>query len=116
MDDGGIASNSFEKGMAKLCTLLDRVCREKMLLSQSKLKLFMTEAVFAGAQVGPQGISPDTNELTAIVDWTIPEDASHLKGFLGLTGYFRNLVRGYTQVGNTTGNPGVSRANPYPYP
>jgi hypothetical protein len=48
----------------------------------------MTEAVFAGAQVGPKGVSPDSSKLTAIVDWPIPEDASHLEGFLGLTSYF----------------------------
>ena len=58
----------------------------------------MMEAVFAGAKVGPQGVGPDSNKLTAIVDWPIPEDASHLEGFLGLTSYFRNLVKGYTQV------------------
>jgi hypothetical protein len=98
VDDGGMASNSFEEGMGKLCTLLERVRREKMSLSPSKLKLFMTEAVFAGAQVGPQGVSPDSNKLTAIVNWPIPVDASHLEGFLGLTSYFRGLMKGYAQV------------------
>ena len=67
VDDGGMASNSFEEGIEKLQTLLDRVRREKMSLSPSKLKLFMTEAVFAGAQVGPQGVSPDSTKLTVIV-------------------------------------------------
>ena len=98
VDDGGMASDSFEEGLRKLRTLLDRVRREKMSLSPSKLKLFMTEAVFAGAQVGPQGVSPDTSKLTAIVDWPIPEDASHLEGFLGLTSYFRDLIKGYAQL------------------
>ena len=98
VDDGGMASDSFEEGTKKLRILLDRVRKEKMSLSPSKLKLFMTEAVFAGAKVGPQGVSPDTGKLTAIVDWPIPEDASHLEGFLGLTSYFRDLVRGYAQV------------------
>jgi hypothetical protein len=69
-----------------------------MSLSPSKLKLFMTEAVFAGAQVGPLGVSPDSTKLTAIVDWPIPEDVSHLKGFLGLTSYFRDLMKGYAQI------------------
>jgi len=69
-----------------------------MSLSPSKLKLFMTEAVFAGAQVGPQGVSPDSNKLTAIVNWPIPGDASHLEGFLGLTSYFRDLVKEYAQI------------------
>jgi intracellular sulfur oxidation DsrE/DsrF family protein len=98
VDDGGMASDSFEEGLEKLRILLERVRREKMSLSPSKLKVFMTEAVFAGAQVGPQGVSPDSTKLTAIVDWPIPEDASHLEGFLGLTSYFRDLVKGYAQV------------------
>jgi hypothetical protein len=98
VDDGGMASDSFEEGMTKLRTLLERVRREKMSLSPSKLRLFMTEAVFAGAQVGPQGVSPDSAKLTAIVNWPIPKDASHLEGFLGLTSYFRDLVKGYAKV------------------
>jgi hypothetical protein len=98
VDDGGMASDSFKEGIEKLRKLLERVRREKMSLSPSKLKLFMTEAVFAGAQVGPQGVSPDSAKLTAIVNWPIPEDASHLEGFLGLTSYFRDLVKGYAQI------------------
>ena len=98
VDDGGMASDSFSEGINKLTTLLERVRKEKMSLSPSKLKLFMTEAVFAGALVGPQGVSPDTTKLTAIVDWPVPEDASHLEGFLGLTSYFRDLVKGYAKI------------------
>jgi hypothetical protein len=98
VDDGGMASNSFAEGMEKLRTLLERVRREKMSLSPGKLRLFMTEAVFAGAKVGPQGVTPDTTKLTAIVDWPIPDDASHLEGFLGLTSYFRDLVKGYARI------------------
>ena len=98
VDDGGMSADSFEDGMMKLRTLLERVRREKMSLSPSKLRLFMTEAVFAGAQVGPKGVTPDTAKLTAIVDWPIPQDASHLEGFLGLTSYFRDLVKGYARL------------------
>jgi hypothetical protein len=98
VDDGGMASNSFEEGLEKLRALFDHVQQQKMSLSPSKLKLFMTEAVFTGAQVGPQGVSPNSNKLTAIVDWPIPKDTSHLEGFLGLTSYFRDFVKGYAQI------------------
>ena len=92
VDNGSMVANSFDEGITKLHALLGRVWREKMLLSPSKLKLFMTEAVFAGAQVGPHDISPVSAKLTAIVNWPIPNDASHLEGFLGLMSYFRDLV------------------------
>ena len=98
VDDGGSASNTFEEGLSRLRIILERVRREKLSLAPSKLKLFMTEAVFAGATVGPNGVSPDSAKLTAIVSWPQPEDASHLEGFLGLTGHFRDLVKGYAKV------------------
>ena len=98
VDDGGSAADSFEEGMAKLRRILERVRREQLSLSPGKLRVFMTEAVFAGARVGPGGVSPDSSKLTAVVDWKIPEDASHLEGFLGLTAYFRDLVKGYATL------------------
>ena len=58
----------------------------------------MTEAVFAGTTVGPKGVKPDMTKLTAIVDLPTPQDASHLEGFLGLSGYFRDLIRGYAKL------------------
>ena len=42
--------------------------------------------------------SPDSSKLTAVVKWKIPEDVLHLEGFLGLTAYFRDLVKGYAAL------------------
>ena len=98
VDDGGASANTFEEGMVKLRTLLERIRQEGLSLSASKLRVFMTEAVFAGATVGPDGVKPDTAKLTAIVNWPRPQDASHLEGFLGLSGYFRDLVKGHAKL------------------
>jgi hypothetical protein len=68
MDDGGASANTFEEGMKKLHHLLEQIRQEKLSLSASKLRVFMTEAVFAGAMVGLEGVKPDTAKLTAIVN------------------------------------------------
>lgn len=73
------------------------VRKHKLSLSASKCEFFMTKMVFAGASVGPLGVQPDLSKLTTIVNWKKPDNASALSGFLGLTGWFRDLVMGYAK-------------------
>ncbi|TFY79122.1 hypothetical protein EWM64_g4890 [Hericium alpestre] len=88
VDDGGAAADTFDEMLAKLRLILTRVRERNLSLSPSKSSFFMTEAVFAGARVGPDGVLPDLTKLTAIVDWAQPADALNLTSFLGLTGHF----------------------------
>ncbi|TFY75650.1 hypothetical protein EWM64_g8362 [Hericium alpestre] len=98
IDDGGVAADTFEDMLEKLHIIFNRVCEHNLSLSPSKSSFFMTEAVFAGARVGPDGILPDLTKLTAIVDWAQPTDALNLMSFLGLTGHFRDLIRNYARI------------------
>jgi hypothetical protein len=97
VDDGGAAADEFEEMMGKLRIIFNRFREEGMSLSATKTKLFMTEAVFAGAMVGPKGVAPDASKLTAIVNWKQPENALNLHSFLGLTAYFRDLIENYAK-------------------
>jgi hypothetical protein len=88
IDDGGIATDSFNKMEAKLWHILDRVRECTLSLSAAKSCLFMEEELFAGAQVGTCRVLPDLTKLTAVVDWKRPAMALNLMSFLGLTGHF----------------------------
>jgi hypothetical protein len=98
IDDGGVAADMFNKMRKKLKRILDHVCEQRLSLSAMKSKLFMIEAIFAGARVSIRGILPDLTKLTAIVDWKRLANALNLVSFLGLTGHFQNLIRGYVHV------------------
>ena len=97
VDDGGAAADTFEEMMDKLTRIFTRIRETNMSLSASKCEFFMSQIVFAGASVGKKGVQPDLKKLTAIVNWKIPENATALAGFLGLTGWFRDLIRGYAK-------------------
>jgi hypothetical protein len=75
VDDGGGAADSFEEMIEKLTRIFQRCRERKLSLSPMKCCLFMTETTFAGATVGPQGVQPDLEKLTAIVNWERPGDA-----------------------------------------
>jgi hypothetical protein len=97
VDDGGTAANTFEEMIEKLTRIFTLIRKHNLSLSASKCEFFMTTMVFAGATIGPNGVQPDLSKLTAIVNWKVPEDALALVGFLGLTGWFRDLVLGYAK-------------------
>jgi len=67
-------------------------------LSAKKSEFFMMEIIFAGAQVGPEGVKPDDTKLTAVVDWCQPPDLLNLSRFLGQTGYFQDQVKNYAKI------------------
>ena len=69
-----------------------------MSLSPLKCWLFMTETTFAGATVGLHGVQPDLAKLSAIVNWKQPDNALNLLLFLGLTGHFCDLIKGYSKI------------------
>lgn len=98
VDDGGLAGDDFEIKLANVQKLLQRISETGLSLSATKSKFFMTEATFAGGRVGPEGIKPDLTKLTAIANWKAPKDLQNLGSFLGLTGYFRPLIKGYASI------------------
>ena len=98
VDDGGLAGDNFEMMLGNTRRLLQQISETRLSLSATKSKFFMTEATFAGGRVGPNGIKPDLTKLTAITDWRIPKDLQNLGSFLGLTGHFRSLIKGYVTI------------------
>ena len=58
----------------------------------------MTEIIFAGSRVGPDGVLPDNTKFTVVIDWHQPPHLLNLSSFLGLTGYFRDLIKGYARL------------------
>jgi hypothetical protein len=98
VDDGGMAGDDFDIMIDRTRRFFMRVRETSLSLSAKKSEFFMTEIIFAGSRVGPDGVQPDAAKLTAVVDWRQPPDLLNLSRFLGLTGYFRDLVKGYAKI------------------
>ena len=88
VDDGGMAGDDFDTMLNRTRQFFTRVRETSLSLSAKKSEFFMTEIIFAGSRVGPDGVQPDATKLTAVVDWRQPPDLLNLSRFLGLTGYF----------------------------
>ncbi|KOM48635.1 hypothetical protein LR48_Vigan07g233900 [Vigna angularis] len=55
---------------------------------------------YLGHIVSRQGVHPDPNKIQVVLDWPLPTSVKSLRGFLGLTGFYRRFVKGYASIAN----------------
>jgi hypothetical protein len=96
VDDGGMAGDDFNEMMDRTHRFFEQVQATGLSLSAKKSEFFRSSMIFAGSKVSVGGVQADETKLTAVVDWRQPPDLLNLSSFLGLTGYFRDLIKGYT--------------------
>ncbi|KAM1902895.1 hypothetical protein ACFX13_040481 [Malus domestica] len=70
----------------------------QLFLKHSKCSFGQNCVEYLGHVVSPDGVQADPSKLQAIKDWPPPKTVKGLRGFLGLTGYYRKFIPGYGKI------------------
>lgn len=54
--------------------------------------------MFLGNVVSQEGIMADPSKIEAVVQWTQPKNASKIRSFLILAGYYRRFVENFSKI------------------
>ncbi|KAI0519064.1 hypothetical protein KFK09_006504 [Dendrobium nobile] len=97
-DDILVYSRTEEEHWGHLRKVL-KVLQEHQLRANLKKYCFAQASVeYLGHVVSKEGVAADQSKIEAMLKWPLPKNLKELRGFLGLTGYYRRFVKGYNTI------------------
>ena len=70
----------------------------RLYAKQSKCFFGHTSIEYLGHVISNNGVITDPEKITVVTNWPQPTTLKQLRGFLGLTGYYRLFVRNYGRI------------------
>jgi hypothetical protein len=64
----------------------------------SKCEFWLDEVPFLGHIISNRAISVDLAKVREIVGWKIPSSVTEFQSFLGLAGYYRHFIEGFSKI------------------
>ena len=73
--------------------------REKRLYAKlSKCEFWIDQVIFLGHVISKQGIQVDPKKIETVLKWEAPVNVPDVRSFLGLEGYYRRFVEGFSII------------------
>ena len=95
LDDILVYSATLEDHLAHLRAVLAQLRQHQFYLKASKCSFGQSHIEYLGHVISHKGVATDASKTTAMLHWPIPTTVTELRGFLGLTGYYRRFVHHY---------------------
>ncbi len=98
VDDLNIHNESWEDHLQYLGALLSKLKEVNLKLNPSKCCFDAESIVFLGHVVNKEGTKLDPGKIDVVLRFPEPKTITNVRSFLGLTGYYRKYIRGYSRM------------------
>jgi hypothetical protein len=95
MDDIPVYSPTLEAHAIHLNKVFQILQDHQLYAKRSKCSFAVQQIDYLGHVISHRGVATDPSKTVSITRWPVPTSHTELRGFLGLTGYYRKFVKGY---------------------
>lgn len=97
-DDILVYSSNWETHLQQLREVLQILRQEKFVANRKKCTFGRESVEYLGHILSASGVAMDPAKVEKIVTWPVPKSVKGVRGFLGLTEYYRKFVKDYGKI------------------
>lgn len=91
-DDILVYSVDWALHMNHLRVVLEALQKDGFVVNKGKCSFGRKEIDYLGHIISAEGVAIDPNKVRSVLNWPTPKNVKGLRGFLGLTGYYRRFI------------------------
>lgn len=94
-----IYNKNAEEHQQHLTIVLELLASHQLYANAKKCDFGQQSVAYLGHIISADGVSVDKSKVQSMLEWSIPVNIiRELRGFLGLTGYYRKFIAGYAKI------------------
>lgn len=97
-DDILIYSRDIEEHQMHLRMILSVLVEHCFVANQAKCRFGCAQIDYLGHIISGEGVAVDPEKVKCILAWPTPKNVKGVRGFLGLTGYYRKFIQDYGKI------------------
>ena len=97
-DDILVYSATAEEHVQHVKAILKTLNHHQLYANRKKCEFGKTEVAYLDHLISQRGVVVDPSKVQAMWEWPTPRNIKDLRGFLGLSGYYRKFIKNYAHI------------------